>query len=230
VPPPWPGSVMSLYQQIKFAGHWYILWFPPDYGDDDLRHRAGLLLGRNYKKGDDVIRLRVGTGDHLLVDRLSYNFCKPERGDIVVFDTLGTQIREPDEDFIKRLTVLPGERVQIGDDRHLIINGHRLDATTPHFEKVYGFDPNQPPQIDQYSGHVNGTLSREFIPGPNLAPLFPDADTVYTNGPNSYLFMGDNTCNSYDSRSWGSVPTANVVGKCFFVYWPFSSRFGLNHD
>jgi signal peptidase I len=230
VRPPWPAAIFSLYQRIKFAGQWHTLWFPPDYGDDDLRHRAGLLYGHDYHQGDDIIRLRVGTGDHLLVDRLSYNFYPPERGDIAVFATTGTELHEPDEDFIKRLTVLPGERAQIGDDRHLVINGHRLDATTPHFEKVFGFNPGQPPQVDQYSGYLNGVLSREYIRGPNIAPLFPDADSVYTNGPDSYLFMGDNTCNSYDSRSWGQVPTENVIGKSFFVYWPLSSRFGLNHD
>jgi signal peptidase I len=40
------------------------------------------------------------------------------------------------------------------------------------------------------------------------------------------MVMGDNTCNSSDSRVWGSFPTGNVIGKYFFVYWPFTGRFG----
>jgi signal peptidase I len=227
---PWPSAMFSLYQKIKFAGQWHRLWFPPDYGDSDLRHRAGLLEGHTYHQSEDVVKLRANTGDHLLVDRLTYNFSKPERGDIIVFATDGTQIRDQDEYYIKRLTVMPGERAQIGDDRHLIINGRRLDASTPHFEKVFGFDPAQPPRENFYSGFVNGTVDEQYHLIPNLAPLFPDEDTVYTNGPDSYLAMGDNTCDSSDSRTWGPLPTGNVIGKSFFVYWPITSRFGLSNQ
>jgi len=38
--------------------------------------------------------------------------------------------------------------------------------------------------------------------------------------------MGDNTIDSYDARAWGDFSRSNVMGKCFFVYWPYSSRFG----
>ena len=39
------------------------------------------------------------------------------------------------------MVAMGGERVQLGEDRHLIINGKRLDASTPHFENVYSFNP-----------------------------------------------------------------------------------------
>ena len=42
----------------------------------------------------------------------------------------------------------------------------------------------------------------------------------------SYMVMGDNTCNSFDSRAWGRFPARNVIGKSFFVYWPLTARFG----
>jgi signal peptidase I len=35
-----------------------------------------------------------------------------------------------------------------------------------------------------------------------------------------YFFMGDNRAQSCDSRVWGSVPRANLIGEVFFVYWP----------
>ena len=35
-----------------------------------------------------------------------------------------------------------------------------------------------------------------------------------------YFFMGDNRSASCDSRVWGSVPRANLIGEVFFVYWP----------
>jgi signal peptidase I len=120
--------------------------------------------------------------------------------------------------------------VQIGDDRHLVINGQRLDASTPHFENVYGFNPDKPPRESEYSGHVNGTVARKFDLYPNLAPLFPNAETIFTNAADSYMVMGDNTCNSSDSRTWGSFPAKNVIGKSFFVYWPITKRFGVGHS
>jgi signal peptidase I len=35
-----------------------------------------------------------------------------------------------------------------------------------------------------------------------------------------YFFMGDNRAQSCDSRVWGAVPRANLIGEVFFVYWP----------
>jgi signal peptidase I len=225
---PWPSMIFSLYQKIKFAGEWNTIWFPPDYGDSDLRHRAGLFDQQAaYHKGDEIIKLKASAGDHLFVDRLTYNFRKPARGEIVVFATAGTAIAQQDQFYIKRLCVLPGERVSIGNDRHMRINGERLDASTPHFENVYGFNPNQPPHESQFSGHVNGAVALQYGLYSGIAPNFPDEETVFTNGPDSYMVFGDNTCNSSDSRTWGTFPSGNIIGKSFFVYWPLTSRFGI---
>jgi signal peptidase I len=35
-----------------------------------------------------------------------------------------------------------------------------------------------------------------------------------------YFMMGDNRQSSCDSRVWGTVPRANIIGKVFAVYWP----------
>jgi signal peptidase I len=206
----------------------HTMWFPPDLGEQSLARRAGLDPARVFHKGEDVINMKVGAGDHLFVDRMTYNFRKPERGEIAVFETRGIQHPQMPQDqfYIKRLVVLPHEKVSIGDDRHVRINGVRLDASTPHFEMVYGFDPAQPPRESQFSGHVNNTVAAKFDLYPNLAPNFPDAQTVYDNDGDTYMVFGDNTCNSFDSRAWGSFPAQNVIGKSFFVYWPLTDRFG----
>jgi signal peptidase I len=232
--------IFNLKQSIWIGGVEHVLWFPPDFGEQPIDKRAGFFLDPEhiYHKGDEVIKMKVSAGDHLFVDRLTYNFRKPTRGEIIVFETLGItnlndigiNLMPQDEFYIKRLVVLPGERVQIGDDRHAVINGQRLDASTPHFEDVYGFDPKTPPHESQFSGHVNGTDVKQYGLIPNLAPLFPDGDTVFTNGDNSYMVFGDNTCNSSDSRTWGTFPAQNVIGKAFFVYWPITSRFGWGNE
>ncbi len=223
--------IFNLSQTFSIGGVEQTMWFPPDYGEADLVHRAGLDPSHVYHKGDDIVKMmKVSTGDHLFVDRLTYNFRKPERGEIIVFETKGIQGLPQDQFYIKRMVVKPGERVQIGNDRHLLINGQRLDASTPHFENVYGFNPNKPPHESEYSGHVNGTVASTYGLYPNLAPNFPDAETVFNNPDDSYMVMGDNTCNSSDSRTWGSFPAKNVIGKSFFVYWPITRRFGWGNQ
>ena len=145
--------------------------------------------------------------------------------------TKGIDGLRQDQFYIKRLVALGGEHVQIGDDRHLIIDGHRLDASTPHFQGVYSFDPHQPPLESHYSGHVNETVKQHYYPqyGAALAPLFPDERAVYTVAPDHYMVMGDNTMNSLDSRAWGDFPAKNVIGCSFFIYWPLTERFGWGY-
>jgi signal peptidase I len=218
--------IFNIKQTYWFAGRAHTIWFPPDYGSETsgLEYRAGIRSGDFFKKGDDIVKLKVRSGDYLFVDRLTYNFRPPKRGEIVVFETKGIPEEQrdrwripADQFYIKRLVGLSGERVQIGDDRHLLIEGHRLDAATPHFEKVYSFVPSQPAMDSHYSGHVNFPQLTPFFQGKRDGVLIPT---------NNYMVMGDNTMSSLDSRFWGPFPSSSVIGRYCFVYWPLSSRFG----
>ncbi len=220
VSPPTRLLIFNIKQTLQIGSENYTIWFPPDYGagyGGTLEYRANLRIGDTFTNGQDVVKLEVRAGDHLFVDRLSYNFVAPNRGDIIVFETKGIDTLPQDQFYIKRLVALGGERVQLGEDRHLVINGQRLTAATPHFENVYSFDPNGLPRDSQYSGHVNH---------PALAPFFRDQPDGVVLPPNYFMVMGDNTMNSLDSRAWGYFPATNVIGKSFFVYWPLTKRFG----
>ena len=230
VTPPVRFLIFNVLQRIRVGGVEHTIWFPPDFGGYTLDQRAGLRVGETtFHKGDDIVRMRVRCGDHLFVNRITYNFRHPTRGEIVVFETAGIEKLPQDQYYIKRLVGLGGETLQIGDDRHLRINGNRLDRNSnfPHFADVYSFNPNEPPRESHYSGHVNGVVAGRF--GLGLAPLFLDGEVSQTLAPNRYMVMGDNTLNSYDSRAWGSYPRSNVIGKSSFVYWPISSRFGFGY-
>jgi len=237
---PWPPAFFSILQRIEFAGTWYTIWFPPDYGEEPLKYRAG-LPGRIFRKGEDVIKLRVHAGDHLFVDRLTYNFRLPERGEIVVFDTHDITGLPPDQQntfYIKRLVGLGGETLSIHQDYevsdipqfgfgtkpvgNLVVDGKALSASTPHFENLYSF--SNPPagakvlqyQPDHYYGHA---MLQALAPGESFQ--------VETN---HYFVMGDNTFNSSDSRYWGDFSSDHVIGKAFFVYWPITKRFGWGNQ
>lgn len=229
-----PKTVFPLVKKQSFqvGERTYTVWFPPDQLFGGNAHRSGLNPGQKFRKGEDIIKLKVISGDNLFVDRLSYNFRRPERGEIIVFETKGIEGLPQDQFYIKRMVAMGDEHVRLGDDRHLIINGQRLDASTPRFENVYHL--TGPPKDSHYSGQVNELVGRQNERF-GLAPLFADGRQEFHVRPHHYIVMGDNTMNSLDSRAWGDFAQASVIGKSAFVYWPFLSqgerpgRFGWSH-
>src|ERR1051325_4038833 len=210
-------------QRLVVGDESYTIWFPPE----ELIRHSNVRPGRVIHRGEDILKLKVITGDHLFVDRVTYNFRRPTRGEIIVFETAGIPEQERmrygipgDQFYIKRLVGLGGETLGIGDDRHVRVNGQRLDVSTPHFDNVYSFNPREPARDSHYSGHVFfGRLSSE-------------SDRFQVRSDH-YVVMGATTMNSLDSRSWGDFPQESVIGKSFFVYWPIlgkdsetQSRFG----
>lgn len=243
---------------IQVGGRSYsVSWAPEDpvyqlsLVDRDTRRP----FKASFKKGEPIVRCRVVAGDRLFVERLTYNFRKPRRGEYFVFQSTGLPYPVTQgTHYIKRLIAFGGEHVRIGDDRHVYIDGKRLEKTDPGFEKVYAFDPSKAPADSQYSGHVNGTVYARayrdwYLKAPHggvtpeelpsmaeamtgamaagVAKYFPDEKTEFVVHPNSYLGFGDNTMSSSDGRAWGDVPREKVIGKSLFVMWPFTSRWGF---
>ena len=44
--------------------------------------------------------------------------------------------------------------------------------------------------------------------------------------PDSFFAMGDHRGVSLDSRYWGFIPRANVIGRPMFIYWSFETPEG----
>ncbi len=224
-----PRLVLPLVnkQRFRVGDQVYTVWFP----GENFRSRPGIESGHHFRSGEVIMNLKVIAGDHLFVNRMVYNFRRPQRGEIVIFETRGIEplqrALQGDTYYIKRLVALGSEKVRIGNDQHLLINGERLDATTPHFENVYTFGSSYQPNT--YFGHVNQAVGARFEPARSTAPWFADESVERTVRANHYLVMGDNTMNSFDGRYWGDFPREKVIGRASFVYWPVSSRFGWGY-
>jgi signal peptidase I len=167
------------------------------------------------------------TGDFILVNKFAYGLRlpvvntkilaigEPQHGDVVVFK----YPQDGKTDYIKRIIGVPGDQIWY-QNKTVYING-----------KPQGQLP-----IGRYTGVASGagmTGAREAVedldgvehhtlvrPGtPDLPPgCIKLAAGPITVPPGHYFAMGDNRDNSNDSRCWGFVPEANLVGKAFAIW------------
>lgn len=132
----------------------------------------------------------LDTGDRVFVNKLSYRFGEPGRGDVVVLHQLnGTAER----DLIKRVIALPGEEIEIRSCEVLITD---TDGTTRQL-----IEPYLDPQVVT-PGNCGGDTPPTPIP------------------PEHVFVLGDNRAGSQDSRALGPIETDEVVGRAFVVFWP----------
>lgn len=137
-----------------------------------------------------------GTSDRVLANRFIYYFHAPRRGDIIVFHAPAAARREcVGGTFVKRIIGLPGE---VWSERNGVtyINGRRL--AEPYVA---------PARRDRET--------KELVD-------IPPVGTMRRIPPQMYLVEGDNRAHSCDSRVWGLVPRANIIGKVFLTYWPLN--------
>lgn len=126
-------------------------------------------------------------GDYLIIDEISYRFKKPVRGEVIVFRFP----EDPKQYFIKRVVALPGETVEIKNNRVTVFNE----------ESPAGF------VIDE-----SGYLASAQITEGNLKIKLKEDE---------YFVLGDNRLHSSDSRSWGALERRLIIGKTFIRVWPF---------
>jgi len=166
-------------------------------------------------------------GDHVFVDRITLappakwfplvRYRPIERGDIVVFLKPG----EPDLYLVKRFIGLPGDHIHLKDGV-VYLNG--VPQTEPYKMRAEDTAPDEQfdPYRDQFPALLNDPGQRQTAEWQVALPGdVQNGDLVVP--PDSYFAMGDNRPVSLDSRYWGFVPRANVIGRPLFVYWSFEA-------
>jgi signal peptidase I len=157
-------------------------------------------------------------GDRVMVNRLSYRWGQPDRGDIIVFaDEAGAErnaqnpivgglrslaaglglVPPSEEDFIKRVIGLPGETVEVRDG-------------------VVYIDGEELPEAAASDGGYLSVRDESFMP----PTVVPDEE---------YFVMGDNRPRSSDSRSLlGTIDREQIIGRAFMLMWPFDRAGALS--
>lgn len=168
--------------------------------------------GQRVERGETFLSFDLMTGDQLFVDRMSYHFVRPKMGDPFVFRTDNIENMSPDHRgkyYIKRVAGTPGDRIEI-DPPALLRNGEPAEGA-----RAFAFNAAQE---GRYPGYVTVSDSRAIASG--VRPIdIPQ---------NHYFALGDNSPNSLDSRMWGFVPEGEIVGRAIFIYYPFTSRWGIS--
>ncbi len=176
-------------------------------------HTHAIRTGVFIKTGETLLKFKIFGGDTVLVNRLVYNFFKPEVGEPFVFRTNNIPgLNNAELYYIKRLAGTPGDVLKISDKK-LYRNGEPVKGSEI-FEKNNNADHK-----DGYYGYL------PEIGGRGIYAISLNKD--YTVPPGGYYALGDNSSNSYDSRGWGLVPADDAIGRASFVIYPFSSRWGF---
>ncbi|MBC7985696.1 MAG: signal peptidase I [Sphingomonadaceae bacterium] len=196
---------------------------------------------------------RMIVGDYLFVAKWPYGYSRysfpfapgfiegriwgspPQRGDIVVF-----QSPAGDDDYVKRLIGLPGDRVQMIDGV-VVLNGAPVprvriaDFVEPAVDGTCETAPWANVRLERGpAGEMRCRTARyrEILPGGASYEVLDIGDSVGDNTiefavPTGHYFMlGDDRDRSADSRfvasaggGVGMIPAENLIGRALVVFW-----------
>jgi signal peptidase I len=150
------------------------------------------FVAQPYKVQQQSMEHTLEPDQYVLVDKLTPRLDTYKRGDIVVFTPPASFAAQDDTPFIKRVIGVGGDKVEVKNDG-VYVNGKAL--VEPYLYAAAPGDPPEPTVANQESWTV----------------------------PAGELFlMGDHRENSADSRAFGTVPIANVIGRAWLRYWPIN--------
>lgn len=157
---------------------------------------------QSYEVDGPSMELTLANHDRLIVlktartwARLTGNDYIPNRGDVIVFVKRGLIDEQlgKDKQLIKRVIGLPGDRVVVSNGVLTIYN----------------------------KGHPDGFEPDKTLPYGSIITTTP-GNVDITVPPGEVFVCGDNRPNSLDSRTFGTIPAHDIVGKLILRIMPFN--------
>jgi signal peptidase I len=154
----------------------------------------------------------LAIGQRILVDRIGNDFSSPHLGQIVVFHPPAAYEQgcaDPNE----------GQNESGQDNAKACDVAWRKPSSQTFVKRIVGLPGDR---ISIVGGHVirNGVRESDSYITPCDGSGSCSFPTTITIPRGEYFMMGDNRGESDDSRFWGPVPRAWIIGQAFFTYWP----------
>jgi signal peptidase I len=155
-------------------------------------------------------------GDHVLADKSAYLGSIPQRGDVIIFRVP----QQPSLTWIKRVIGLPGDTVEIKEDQ-VFVNGKQLEHDRVPARSLF-----------RLGSHLDGDVFTESASGRRYLVMIGKGgrpSTPKVTVPEGTCFvLGDHRNRSRDSREFGFISLADVLGRVQYIYYPAATwdRFG----
>lgn len=181
------------------------------------------FLAEPFRIPSESMLPTLEVGDFIVVNKFSYgvrlpvlhsevvDLGEPERGDVVVF----RYPRQPSVNYIKRIVGLPGDQIAYYN-RRLFVNG---DPVPVERLGPYAVPGNDGERLIEFRERL-GAKTHSMLLDPDGRSL----EGEFVVPPEQYFVLGDNRDHSNDSRRWGYVPAANLVGEAemIWMHWDWS--------
>ena len=167
-----------------------------------------------YKIPSNSMDPTLWAGDIIFVEKFTYCFSQPKRGDVVMFSTDGLNV-PPDLPWCERTIGVPGDVLEVKSGR-IHVNGCPLSECEPPVGPTDLIGPYDPLHLQlQYMTHDGDKL---IVPG------------------GTYFLICDRLTDTIDSRWFGPVPRGNILGRVAAIWhsdhwrlsvllgWPLPSR------
>jgi signal peptidase I len=184
----------------------------------------GLVYGA-FRVPSSSMSPTILPGDRFLARKLLTRDHVPNRGDLIVY-------RNPTPtgaaNYVARVVAVAGDHLKISGER-LFINGKELER-----DRV----PNE--SLNFLGNQATGRVAMEENSGRRYLVAYGNSkegdraqDDFDATLPEHHVFvLGDNRDRAKDSRHFGTIHVADIVGYVEYIYWPSASwsRFGVAND